>query len=77
MGFRLGNRDEWEKGIRMIFLLPAMLVCPFLGAGLLRNEVSPGVGMVIGGAVGGAMSYVFAECFLMLLRFLWPPKQPK
>ena len=72
---RFGSRKEWEDGIRKLFCLPAVIICPLLGAGLLRGVTPALLSFIIGGAVGGAFAYIFSEGLIQLLRRIWPPKQ--
>ncbi len=71
---RVGTRDDVERAIKMVFVLPAILICPLAAAGLLKDRMPVFLAFVLGGMVGGAISYPIGEGAVRLTRLMWPPR---
>jgi hypothetical protein len=67
----VGNREDVEKAIRMLFVLPVALTCAIVADRLLKMGL---LGVVAGGAVGGGVGGLLGEGVVRLLRKLWPPR---
>lgn len=72
--FKLGKRDDLEKGIKMLFFIPALMLCPLITAGLLKDQIPTFFGFVLGGAIGGVIAFLISQAIINIINSIWPKK---